>query len=78
MLKIMITCGGGFSSSALVNHLNAETKEKGLTDRAEFVFKPYDFGGIGGLVRIVHMRQRSLRQSIRTSPSMSFRQDCTV
>ena len=50
MLKIMITCGGGFSSSALVNK---KKKKKGLTDRAEFVFKPYDFGGIGGLVNEV-------------------------
>ena len=50
MLKIMITCGGGFSSSALVTHLNQETKEKGLQDRATFIFKPYDFGGIGDKV----------------------------
>jgi PTS system cellobiose-specific IIB component len=50
MLKIMITCGGGFSSSALVTHLNKETQEKGLSDKAEFVFKPFDFGGIGDLV----------------------------
>ena len=48
MIKIMITCGGGFSSSALVGHLNAETIEKNLTDRAEFIYCPYDFGGIGG------------------------------
>lgn len=48
MLKIMVTCGGGFSSSALVTHLNNEAKEKGLN--AEFVYKPFDFGGIGGLV----------------------------
>ena len=46
----MITCGGGFSSSALVTHLNQETAEKGLQDRAEFLFKPYDFGGIGDTV----------------------------
>jgi PTS system cellobiose-specific IIB component len=53
MLKIMITCGGGFSSSALVTHLNKETQEKGLSDKAEFVFKPFDFGGIGDLVESV-------------------------
>lgn len=47
----MVTCGGGFSSSALVNHLNAEAKEKNLP--AEFVFKPFDFGGIGDLVGTV-------------------------
>ncbi len=50
MLHIMVTCGGGFSSSALVTHLNAEVKEKGLEDRADFVFKPFDFGGIGDMV----------------------------
>ena len=48
MLKIMVTCGGGFSSSALVTHLNKEAQEKNLD--AEFVYKPFDFGGIGGLV----------------------------
>lgn len=51
MLRIMVTCGGGFSSSALVNHLNAEAKQKNLP--CEFVFKPFDFGGIGGLVDTV-------------------------
>ena len=41
MLKIMVTCGGGFSSSALVTHLNKETEEKNLTDRAHFQYCPY-------------------------------------
>ena len=50
MIHIMITCGAGFSSSALVVHLNKETQEKGLGDRADFLFKPYDFGGIGDTV----------------------------
>ena len=50
MLKIMITCGGGFSSSALVTQLNKNLKEKGLDGKAEFIFCPYDFGGIGGTV----------------------------
>ena len=47
MLKIMITCGAGFSSSSLVVSLNKQLKEKGLDERASFIFKPYDFGGIG-------------------------------
>ncbi|MBR3349837.1 MAG: hypothetical protein IKG55_07160 [Solobacterium sp.] len=51
MLKIMITCGAGFSSSALVNHLNKDAKEKGLD--VEFVFRPFDFGGIGDMVNNV-------------------------
>ncbi len=51
MLKIMITCGAGFSSSALVTHLNKEAKEKNID--AEFVYKPFDFGGIGGAVEEV-------------------------
>lgn len=51
MLRIMVTCGGGFSSSALVTHLNQEAKEKNLD--VEFVYKPFDFGGISGLVDTV-------------------------
>lgn len=50
MIHIMVTCGGGFSSSALVTHLNKTAKEKGLDQRADFIFCPYDFGGIGGTV----------------------------
>ncbi|MDO4415670.1 MAG: hypothetical protein Q4C20_11400 [Erysipelotrichaceae bacterium] len=53
MLRIMVTCGGGFSSSALVTHLNNDAKEKGFADEVEFVYKPFDFGGIGGLVNEV-------------------------
>ena len=45
MLKIMIACGGGFSSSALVTHLNKDAAEKNLD--VEFFYKPFDFGGIG-------------------------------
>ena len=40
MLKIAICCGGGFSSSALAAHLEKETKEKHLEDRANFIFIP--------------------------------------
>lgn len=52
-MRIMITCGGGFSSSALVTQLNKSAAEKGLGDEVEFVYKPFDFGGIGGLVDTV-------------------------
>ena len=40
MLRIAICCGGGFSSSALAAHLEKETKEKHLEDRATFIFIP--------------------------------------
>ncbi len=40
MLKIAICCGGGFSSSALALHLEQESKEKGLHERAQFIFIP--------------------------------------
>jgi PTS system cellobiose-specific IIB component len=42
MLRIAVCCGGGFSSSALAAHLEKETKEKELGDRASFVFVPID------------------------------------
>lgn len=47
MLRIMVTCGGGFSSSALVTHLNKEAQEKNLD--VEFIYRPFDFGGISGM-----------------------------
>ncbi len=40
MLRIAICCGGGFSSSALALHLEQESKEKNLKDRASFIFIP--------------------------------------
>lgn len=41
MLKILICCGGGFSSSALAAHLEKEVQEKNLQDRASFEFVPF-------------------------------------
>jgi PTS system cellobiose-specific IIB component len=38
MLRIMIKCLGGFSSSGLVNQLNNEVKEKGMEDKVKFIF----------------------------------------
>ena len=40
MIRIAICCGGGFSSSALAAHLEKETAEKNLGERASFVFIP--------------------------------------
>ena len=40
MLRIAICCGGGFSSSALATHLEKESEEKGLGERANFIFIP--------------------------------------
>lgn len=42
MLRIAICCGGGFSSSALATHLEKESEEKGLGERASFIFIPID------------------------------------
>ena len=40
MIRIAICCGGGFSSSALAKHLELETAEKNLHERAQFIFIP--------------------------------------
>lgn len=47
MLRIAICCGGGFSSSALANHLEKDVTELGLKKEVEFVFIPF-----------VHLAQR--------------------
>ena len=44
MLHIMITCGAGFSSSALVTQLNKDAKAKNLD--VEYQYMPFDFGGL--------------------------------
>ena len=41
MLKILICCSGGFSSSALAKHLENEVKSKHLEERASFEFMPF-------------------------------------
>ena len=41
MLKILICCGGGFSSSALAAHMEKEVQEKHLSDVASFEFVPF-------------------------------------
>lgn len=47
MLKILICCLGGFSSSALASHLEKEVKEKHLEEKASFEFVPF-----------IHLRDR--------------------
>ena len=44
ILNIMITCGAGFSSSALVTQLNKDAQEKNLD--VKFEYMPFDFGGL--------------------------------
>lgn len=44
MLHIVITCGAGFSSSALVTQLNKDAQEKNLD--VEYRYMPFDFGGL--------------------------------
>ena len=41
MLKIMIMCLGGFSSSALAAQLENEAREKGMDDQVQFIFPKY-------------------------------------
>ena len=41
MLRILICCGGGFSSSALMNQLNRDAKLKGIDEKAKFIFCPF-------------------------------------
>ena len=41
MLKIMIMCLGGFSSSALAAQLENEVREKGMDDQVQFIFPKY-------------------------------------
>lgn len=41
MIRIMICCGGGFSSSALAVKVQKEIKEKGLEDKVFMDFCPF-------------------------------------
>lgn len=41
MLRVLICCGGGFSSSALMNQLNRDAKVKGIDDKVKFIFCPF-------------------------------------
>lgn len=74
----MITCGGGFSSSGLVNHLKEQAKEKHLDDKVNFVFRPFDFGGLGDKVYDVdlvmlcpHLRFQA-KQLVEEYPNTPF------
>ena len=41
MIRALICCGGGFSSSALMNQLNKDAKLKGIDDKIKFIFCPF-------------------------------------
>ncbi len=43
MIRIAICCGGGFSSSALAQHLELEVRQQNLEDEIKFVFIPVHF-----------------------------------
>lgn len=74
----MITCGGGFSSSSIASNLNKQVIENGLADRARFLYKPFDFEGIGdnvGEVDVIflcpHLQFQS-RQLAKEFPDKPF------
>ena len=41
MIRIAICCGGGFSSSTLVNHIQKTMEKEGLQNKATFEFIPF-------------------------------------
>ena len=41
MLKIVISCGGGMSSSALCKHMEEQIKERGLENEVRIAFVPF-------------------------------------
>jgi len=41
MIRIAICCGGGFSSSTLVNHIQKTMRKEGLQEKAFFEFIPF-------------------------------------
>ncbi|MCF0114032.1 MAG: PTS sugar transporter subunit IIB [Erysipelotrichaceae bacterium] len=41
MIKCAICCGGGFSSSALMNNLKRQISEKGLENEISYEFRPF-------------------------------------
>ena len=41
MIRALICCGGGFSSSALMVQLNKDAKLKGVDDQIKFIFCPF-------------------------------------
>lgn len=45
MIKILICCAGGFSSSALVKHVQDQIAEKGYQDRVQVDFSPFVLAG---------------------------------
>ena len=44
MIKILLCCGGGFSSSAIATRMEKEIKEKNLEDKYSIEFLPFGLG----------------------------------
>ena len=44
MIKILLCCGGGFSSSAIAVRMQKEIKERNLQDRYSITFLPFGLG----------------------------------
>ncbi|MCD7809410.1 MAG: PTS sugar transporter subunit IIB [Erysipelotrichaceae bacterium] len=46
MLRILLCCGGGFSSSAIVVRMQNEIKDRGLEDQYSIDFYPLEVAGL--------------------------------
>lgn len=44
MIRILLCCGGGFSSSAIATRMKKEIKEKNLEDKYSIEFLPFGLG----------------------------------
>lgn len=44
MIRILLCCGGGFSSSAIATRMEKEIKEKNLEDKYNIEFLPFGLG----------------------------------
>ena len=44
MIRILLCCGGGFSSSAIATRMEKEIKEKNLEDKYSIEFLPFGLG----------------------------------
>lgn len=77
MMKVMVMCLGGFSSSALVNHLNQEAKEKGLDTQVEFLFprsgrNRFDPDNMPDLVMLCPHMAMYAKQLVSAHPDIPF------
>lgn len=44
MIRILLCCGGGFSSSAIASRMDKEIKEKNLEEKYSIEFLPFGLG----------------------------------